>query len=69
MARKKVRGRFFIAVGFPGFNWTCESLKSRDLSPAQVVESLREYADFIERIDSSERPASAVATSEGITRG
>lgn len=59
---KKIRGRFFIAVGFPGLNWTCASAKDQDLTPTEVAAALREYAAFIDGID---KPAQEARSTDG----
>lgn len=47
---KPVRGRFSIVCAMPGGgSWKCETVPTRNLTAAELVEQLREYADFIER--------------------
>jgi hypothetical protein len=50
MARtKKARGRFSIVLGLDTLNWRCDSLPTKDIGAREMVTSLREYADFIEK--------------------
>lgn len=43
------RGRFLIVVTEPhGLTWRCESLKEKSLSPVEIRDALREYANFID---------------------
>lgn len=49
MPRKPVRGRYMIVVPLEGGgSWKCESLPHLYLTAAEVAQSLREYAAFIE---------------------